>query len=213
MRRTGCIFSPGCTIEIKYSELKPGLFSLQVWGSDKHQRGCYGITGRVLREAAGRKTPNNTALSIAQPDIFMNTNRPGKQIHFRWISWCNGMHGVGAAACSVHACGKCKVNSKAVGRYLPSFLLPPATLTVQSQDNGGETNSVLRQSNSQPLYCRCVSPRVGGKKVAFCVNVLIAAASIGCEELICLFRWKMRNSRETESSASIDTHASHSHCL
>lgn len=101
------------------------------------------------------------------------------------------MHGVGAAARSVHACGKCKVNSKAVGRYLPSFLLPPATLTVQSQDNGGETNSVFRQSNSPPLYCRCVSPRCGGgKKVAFCVNVLMltAAASTGCEELICLFR-------------------------
>lgn len=44
---------------------------------------------------------------------------------------------------------KWEVNSEAVGRYLPAFFLsPPATLTVQSQDNGEETNSVLRQSNS-----------------------------------------------------------------
>lgn len=66
-----------------------------------------------------------------------------------------------AAALSRSAYGvgkKGKVNAGAIG--LPSFLLPPAKLTVQSEDNGRETNAVCRQSNAPPPWCVCVCLRV-----------------------------------------------------
>lgn len=64
---------------------------------------------------------------------------------------------VGVLLCYVHVCSKWKVNSEAVGCYLPPFLSLPATLTVQSLDNGGETNSA-----SSMLYV-C--------EVTFCANL------------------------------------------
>lgn len=51
---------------------------------------------------------------------------------------------------SVCACGKWKVNVETIGLYLPAFFASPATLTVQSQDNWGETNAAFRQSNAPP---------------------------------------------------------------
>lgn len=143
--------------KIQWLEARP--FSLQVWASDKHRRGCCAITGRVLGEAPGGEKKTTT-----QPYRYLCILIRWKTNSFSVDFLCDGMFGV---ACSVHACGKWKVNSKAVGRYLPSFLSPPATLTVQSQDNEGETNSVLRQSNSPPLYCRCVSLRWAGGKWHF----------------------------------------------
>lgn len=49
-----------------------------------------------------------------------------------------------------------EVNVGAIGSYLPPSLLPPATLTVQSQDNGWETNAAFRKSNAPPPSCMCV---------------------------------------------------------
>lgn len=139
-------------------------------------RGCSAVTGCVLGEAARHKK-NNPALSL-----LMHTNRMEDKFIFYGFT--------GAVACLERewtcvlcTCGKWEVNSKSGGRYLPTFLLPPGTLTAQSQDNGEETNSVLRQSNSPPLHCRCVSPRWGKKKTRgiLCKCAVIAAASTGYE--------------------------------
>ena len=67
----------------------------------------------------------------------------------------------GRFCCSaLFACAeKWKVNVGAIGLYLPPFLSPPATLTVQSQDNGGETNAVFRLPEQCTAWCVCVCVR------------------------------------------------------
>lgn len=147
---------------------------VQVWSSDKRQRGCRALIGCEAAENTAF-SPFTCILICLKTDIFSASWRVCLHV---FACVCVGA----LLLCSLHVCRKWKVNFEAVGLDLPPFLSPAATLTVQSQDNGGETNSVFRQSNPPPPWCVYVCVCLWGQKkkvwhsVKLCFKVSACAA-------------------------------------